>query len=116
MISKSITDIRVRKAKLFAYMRNTELIIYLFRVSLSGYKSDCSNLNFQIDEAVYHDQLVMLEKLYNAFTKVDLAAGNQVRDGSYYLFAVSITKYVILFVIQNTSSSPIGFNPLANSS
>jgi len=32
----------------------------------------------QIDEAVYHDQLVMLEKLYNAFTKVDLAAGNQV--------------------------------------
>lgn len=51
----------------------------------------------------------MLEKLYNAFTKVDLAAGNQVRDGSYCLFAVSITKYVILFVIQNISSSLIGF-------
>ena len=33
---------------------------------------------FQIDEAVHHDQLVMLEKLYNALTKVDLAAGNQV--------------------------------------
>ena len=71
---------------------------------------------FQIDEAVYHDQLVMLEKLYNAFTKVDLAAGNQVRDGSYCLFAVSITKHVILFVIQNISSSLIGFNPLGNSS
>ena len=27
---------------------------------------------------VHHDQLVMLEKLYNALTKVDLAAGNQV--------------------------------------
>lgn len=34
-------------------------------------------LQKEIDEAVYHDQLVMLEKLYNAFTKVDLAAGNQ---------------------------------------
>ena len=33
---------------------------------------------FQVDEAVHHDQLVMLEKLYNALTKVDLAAGNQV--------------------------------------
>ena len=32
----------------------------------------------QIDEAVHHDELVLLEKLYNAFTKVDLAAGNQV--------------------------------------
>lgn len=39
----------------------------------------------QIDEAVHHDQLVILEKLYNAFTKVDLAAGNQVID-SVYLF------------------------------
>ena len=39
----------------------------------------------QIDEAVHHDQLVMLEKLYNAFTKVDLAAGNQVID-SVHLF------------------------------
>lgn len=35
-------------------------------------------VTFQIDEAVHHDQLVMLEKLYNSFTKVDLAAGNQV--------------------------------------
>ena len=41
----------------------------------------------QIDEAVHHDQLVMLEKLYNAFTKVDLAAGNQVID-AVYLFRV----------------------------
>ena len=37
----------------------------------------------QIDEAVHHDQLVMLEKLYNAFTKVDLAAGNQVINAVY---------------------------------
>ena len=90
-------------------------MIYLFHVSRTGYKSDSSNLNFQIDEAVYHDQLVMLEKLYNAFTKVDLAAGNQVRDDSYCLFAVSITNYVVLLVIQNISPSLIGFNPLANS-
>ena len=41
----------------------------------------------QIDEAVHHDQLVMLEKLYNAFTKVDLAAGNQVIY-AVYLFRV----------------------------
>ena len=39
-----------------------------------------SHFVLQIDEAVHHDQLVMLEKLYNAFTKVDLAAGNQVID------------------------------------
>lgn len=90
-------------------------MIYSFHVSLSGYKSDSSNFNFQIDEAVYHDQLVMLEKLYNAFTKVDLAAGNQVRDSSCCLFAVSITKCVILSVIQDISPSLIGFNLLANS-
>ena len=36
--------------------------------------------HFQIDEAVYHDQLVTLEKLFNALTKVDLASGNQVSD------------------------------------
>lgn len=34
-------------------------------------------LQKEVDEAVHHDQLVMLEKLYNALTKVDLAAGNQ---------------------------------------
>ncbi|XP_031561984.1 translin-associated factor X-interacting protein 1-like [Actinia tenebrosa] len=34
-------------------------------------------LQKEIDEAVYHDQLVMLEKLYNSLTKADLASGNQ---------------------------------------
>ncbi|XP_048577209.1 translin-associated factor X-interacting protein 1 isoform X2 [Nematostella vectensis] len=34
-------------------------------------------LQKEVDEAVYHDQLVMLEKLYNALTKADLASGNQ---------------------------------------
>ncbi|KAK3746382.1 hypothetical protein QZH41_018214, partial [Actinostola sp. cb2023] len=34
-------------------------------------------LQNEVDEAVYHDQLVMLEKLYTALTKVDLASGNQ---------------------------------------
>ncbi|XP_068693975.1 translin-associated factor X-interacting protein 1-like [Montipora foliosa] len=34
-------------------------------------------LQKEIDEAVYHDQLVTLEKLYNALTKMDLAGGNQ---------------------------------------
>lgn len=34
-------------------------------------------LQKEIDEAVYHDQLVALEKLFNALTKLDLAAGNQ---------------------------------------
>ena len=50
----------------------------LFVLMTKNNRVYCSFFIFQIDEAVYHDQLVMLEKLYNAFTKVDLAAGNQV--------------------------------------
>lgn len=47
---------------------------------------------FQVDEAVHHDQLVMLEKLYNALTKVDLAAGNQVSPRVSRLVHTSFTS------------------------
>ena len=51
--------------------------------------------HFQIDEAVYHDQLVTLEKLFNALTKVDLASGNQVSDVPAFSTNISAPRAII---------------------
>ena len=56
----------------------------------------------QIDEAVHHDQLVMLEKLYNAFTKVDLAAGNQVIDAVHLLCVTFLFAIPYMQLVEDT--------------
>lgn len=61
----------------------------------------------QIDEAVHHDQLVMLEKLYNAFTKVDLAAGNQVITAVHLLWLPLLKPLSLDENIGKVSSYPV---------
>lgn len=67
-----------------------QLLHFLF--CFSGCRDHPRLLILQVDEAVHHDQLVMLEKLYNALTKIDLAAGNQVITAVDCLFVVYTTK------------------------